>query len=66
MDSKQITRIQVIIAIIALVYFIAPDLMIGHLDDAAVAGIAAIADIILGITKSRISRSSAYEGDIDF
>ena len=57
MNSKTIRTIQIILAVIALVYFVMPDLVIGPFDDAAVAGLIASAEIVLGILQAR-SRSS--------
>ena len=57
MNNKTIRTIQIILAVIALVYFVMPDLVIGPFDDAAVAGLIASAEIVLGILQAR-SRSS--------
>lgn len=73
MESKTLTTIQIIIAIVALGYIIAPDLLLGPFDDAAIVGIAALADVILGIVKNRIPRTNGSTdglkdigGDDDF
>ena len=66
MDTKSISRIQTIIAIVAIVYFIAPDPVIGHFDDILVAAIAATIDTILGVSKHRISIEETDDRDFDF
>lgn len=66
MNSKTISKIQVIIAIAAVVYVIAPDLLIGPIDDTAVIALATIADVILGVTKSRISEATTIDHEYEF
>ncbi len=66
MDSKKITSIQYAIAIGAIIYCIAPDLIIGPFDDITIAAIATITDIILGVSKSHISIDSQAKSDFDF
>lgn len=55
MDKEKMSTIQWIIAVAAIIYLIAPDLIIGPLDDVIVAIIATITDVILGITKERLT-----------
>ena len=57
MNSKALKTFQIVLAIIALVYFVMPDLVIGPFDDAAVAGLILVAEIVLAILQAR-SRSS--------
>ena len=52
MNRMSIAHIQKAIVVIAVIYVIMPDLFFGPIDDAAVAGIATIAEIVLGIIKS--------------
>jgi len=66
MNTRSISTIQLFIALGAVLYVVAPDVFFGPFDDAAVATIATIADIILGIVKSRISASPATYLDDDF
>ena len=61
MESKTLTTIQVIIAVVALLYIVSPDLLLGPFDDAAIAGMAALADVILGIIKYRIPRTNGTD-----
>ena len=61
MESKTLTTIQVIIAVVALGYIVSPDLLLGPFDDAAIAGMAALADVILGIIKYRIPRTNGTD-----
>ena len=55
MDKETMSTIQWIVAVAAIIYLIAPDLIIGPLDDVIVAIIATITDVILGITKERLT-----------
>ena len=66
MNKRTISTIQSIIAIGAIAYVICPDLLFGPLDDAAVAAIATIADVVLGVVKSRITASPVTFMDEDF
>ena len=61
MESKTLTTIQIIIAVVALLYIVSPDLLLGPFDDAAIAGMAALADVILGIIKYRIPRTNGTD-----
>ena len=49
------STIQWIVAVAAIIYLIAPDLLIGPVDDIFVAIVATITDVILGITKEHIT-----------
>ena len=51
MKQDDIKKIQVIIFVIALIYIVSPDMLIGPIDDAAVAGIAGIVEVVLGIVN---------------
>ncbi len=61
MESKSLTIIQIIIAVVALLYIVSPDLLLGPFDDAAIAGIATLADVILGVIKNRIPKTNGTE-----
>ena len=54
MNKETMSNIQRIIIVAAIIYLVAPDLIIGPLDDVIVAIIATITDVILGITKERL------------
>lgn len=55
MDKETMSTIQRIIIVAAIIYLVAPDLIIGPLDDVIVTIIATITDVILGITKERLT-----------
>ena len=61
MENKSLTIIQIIIAVVALLYIVSPDLLLGPFDDAAIAGIATHADVILGVIKNRIPKTNGTE-----
>ena len=61
MENKSLTIIQIIIAVVALLYIVSPDLLLGPFDDAAIAGIATLADVILGVVKHRIPKTNGNE-----
>ena len=61
MENKSLTIIQIIIAVVALLYIVSPDLLLGPFDDAAIAGIATLADVILGVIKKRIPKTNGTE-----
>ena len=52
MTKNNIARIQIFLAIVVAVYVFMPDLVIGPLDDTAVATIAGIVELILSIMRS--------------
>ncbi len=58
MNSNKISCIQVIVAVGAIIYCIAPDLLLGPFDDLTIAAIATITDIVLGVSKKSISIDS--------
>ena len=58
MERKPLTVLQVVIAVLALLYVVAPDLLLGPFDDAAVLTIGAVADVVIGIIKKRIGSSN--------
>lgn len=55
MEKKDITIIQVLVIVAAIAYCVAPDLIIGPFDDAIVASIAVISDLVLGLIKPHIT-----------
>ena len=55
MDKETMSTIQRIIIVAAIIYLVAPDLIIGPFDDVIVAIVATITDVILGITKERLT-----------
>lgn len=55
MNKETMSNIQRIIIVAAIIYLVSPDLIIGPLDDVIVAIIATITDVILGITKERLT-----------
>lgn len=55
MEKKYITIIQVLVIVAAIAYCVAPDLIFGPFDDAIVASIAVISDLVLGLIKPHIT-----------
>lgn len=49
--DKGLARIQVVVAIIATLYVVMPDLIVGPIDDAAIAMIAGIVESVLGVMR---------------
>ncbi len=60
MTQKDLGKIQLIIAIVAAIYVVMPDLFVGPIDDAALAAIAGIAEVVLCIMRA-VSPSSNPE-----
>lgn len=60
-NKSKISSAQSAILIGTILYVVLPDLLIGPFDDAAVALIASIAELVLGFAKSRVSASSPNE-----
>lgn len=56
-NKSKISSIQSIILVAAVAYVVMPDLCFGPIDDSVVALIAGVAELVLGIAKSRISTS---------
>lgn len=52
MTQKDLGKIQLIIAIVAAIYVVMPDLFVGPIDDAALAAIAGIAEVVLCIMRA--------------
>ncbi|MCR5061101.1 MAG: hypothetical protein K6A80_08745 [Saccharofermentans sp.] len=50
--EKSLSKIQVIVAILATLYVVMPDLFVGPFDDAALATMAIIVEASLGIMKA--------------
>jgi len=56
MKRKNIGLVQIIIAACTIVYFIAPDMLVGPVDDVAVAALAGIVEAVLGVVNA-VSKS---------
>lgn len=55
MNSRStLSTVQAVILIGAALYIVFPDLFIGPIDDTVIAFIAGIAELVLGIAKSRV------------
>ena len=55
MNSRStLSTVQAVILIGAALYIVFPDLFIGPIDDTVIALIAGIAELVLGIAKSRV------------
>lgn len=52
MNKSSLSHIQLAVVVVAALYVIMPDMFFGPIDDAAVAAIAAVAEVVLGIIKS--------------
>ena len=65
MERKPLTVLQVVIAVLALLYLVSPDLLLGPFDDAAVLTIGAVADVVIGIIKKRIGNSDGDGPDLN-
>jgi len=52
MKRNTLASIQIIIAIVVAIYVIMPDLFVGPIDDAALAAIAGIAEVVLCIMRA--------------
>ena len=52
-NKSKFSSIQTVVLVGAVLYILLPDLFFGPVDDAAVALIAGVAELVLGIAKSR-------------
>ncbi len=55
MEKKNITVIQALVIIAAIAYCVAPDLVLGPLDDMLVGAMAVISELVLGLIKPHIT-----------
>ena len=60
MNKNNLKKVQIIIAIVAIAYVVMPDLFIGPIDDAGIAVIAAIAEVVLGVMRSMSKAEPEY------
>ena len=65
MERKPLTVLQVVIAVLALLYVVAPDLLLGPFDDGVVVMIGTISDVVLGLLKKRIGNSDGDGPDLN-
>ncbi|SCW68733.1 hypothetical protein SAMN02910456_02599 [Ruminococcaceae bacterium YRB3002] len=63
MERRPLTVLQVVIGVLALLYVVSPDLLLGPFDDAAIGSLAVIAEVVLGVIKGRIPQSFNSTGD---
>jgi len=69
MNRKVLTTIQIVLAVIVLVYWVLPDFMLGPLDDGVIAALAFIAEIVLFVIRTvqmpansgKSSRNTSYQ-----
>lgn len=61
--ERNLEKIQIVIAIVAVLYVIMPDLFIGPIDDTALATIAVIAEVVLGVMRAVSKSESDYISD---
>lgn len=52
MKNNALGKIQIIVLIAVAIYVVMPDLFVGPIDDAAIAAIAGIAEVVLGIIRA--------------
>ncbi len=52
MNRKALNTIQIVLAVIVLVYWVMPDLMIGPFDDGVIAALAFIAEVVLFVVRA--------------
>ena len=52
MKQNTLSRIQIIVAIVVAIYVVMPDFFIGPIDDAAVAAIAGIVEVVLAVMRA--------------
>ncbi len=52
MKQNTLSRIQIIVAIVVAIYVVMPDFFIGPIDDAAVAAIAGIVEVVLAVRRA--------------
>ena len=53
MKKKTLGIIQIVLLVVAIVYLVAPDLVVGPFDDAAVVGILGCVEFVLAILRAR-------------
>ena len=63
--DKGLAKVQVVIAIIATLYVVMPDLFVGPIDDAVIATIAVIMESVLGIMRAISSAGSNLLSDFE-
>jgi len=61
MNKKTIKMIQLIVAIAVVAYIVMPDLFAGPMDDSAIAALAVISEIVLGIVRAFAPESEQLE-----
>ncbi|MBR3279783.1 MAG: hypothetical protein IKG01_12910 [Lachnospiraceae bacterium] len=60
MLERNLGKVQLVIAIAAAVYVLMPDLFAGPVDDTALAVIAVVAEMVLGIMRAALEPGSEY------
>lgn len=55
MNRKELSRIQIVISVLAIAYALLPDFIIGPIDDVIVLVIATVAEFVLGFVKPHIT-----------
>ena len=53
MKKKTLGIVQIVLLIVAIVYLVAPDLVVGPFDDAAVVGMLGCVEFVLAILRAR-------------
>ncbi len=60
MKQNNIGKIQIIIAVAVAIYVVMPDLIVGPIDDAAIAAMAGIAETVLCIVRAVTNSKPEY------
>ena len=60
MKQNNIGKIQIIIAVVVAIYVVMPDLIVGPIDDAAIAAMAGIAETVLCIVRAVSNSKPEY------
>ena len=62
MNRKTLTTIQIVLAVIVLVYCVMPDLIVGPFDDGILAALAGIAEVVLFVIRAVKMPSNSSPG----
>ena len=61
MKQNTLSKIQIVIAIVVAIYVVMPDLFIGPIDDAVIAAIAGVVEVVLGVMRAISKTNSGSE-----
>ena len=63
MTNKDFRKIQIIIAIVAVIYIVMPDLFVGPIDDATIMTIAVIVETVVGVMRVLTNKETVFIRD---